>query len=275
MTTKRAVLTFLFLALSGCTGMWARARVTVEAEAGRGPKPAAAPAQASPIVAARALSVPAPRAGEVAPKTPVTDWLLAHGCNTTLWNVSIDPFVTGHGVFHYLTPLTPTIVQERYGQTGRVNGSAAGGEWCTGSWTVGDNTTVGCWTAYVGMPAGYVSTVQDQQDLGYVECRSTTACDYIRNGLGAGAACSGETPPPTNPDHCNTPGETCKGPCPTCPPPPPNPCPHPAAVPDDVRATLDVAYTWLPVSQTARRQRLKRAKAWLELVAAYCAKDAQ
>ena len=152
--------------------------------------------------------------------SPVADWLLAHGCTQTLWNAGIGSPL-GRGVFHPEIPSYP----ERYGMTGRVNGSAAGGEWCTGTPVVGDSSTVGCWAEHAGMPSGYHLTLTDSNDLGYVDCRGTTACNYIRRNLGGEAACSGTDPVPPPPPPLPPPAETCAlpkvcAPPVTCPPPP-------------------------------------------------------
>ena len=224
------------------------------------------------LSAAAALSLPV----HAAPASAVTDWLLANDCTRTIWNAGIGSPL-GHGLFH---PEIASPSTARYGQAGRVNGSAAGGEWCMGSAVVGDNTAVGCWAAHAGIALGYRMTISDTNDLSYVECRGTTACNYIRTNLGGERACSSA---PTGPDGTtgrtgstgvrSLPRECLNGAClPQCGCTAPPPSPPPPARPTDSTKPLPappiVAIPKWILEQCARDRppaiEVAKTKAWHE-----------
>jgi hypothetical protein len=200
---------------------------------------------------------------QAAPSSPIASWLAEHECTRSIWNVQIGTL--GHGTFHPEIPLTLATMQARYGQAGqRVNGSAGGGEWCTGDAVVGDDSTLGCWLANAGLPNGYHLTTEDVHDLAYVECKGVTACSYLRGELGGDRACSGASDelngPSREPDGINKPRPGRSAPCPPL-----------TAVPPDVRETVARLADWLPASKTGEdgAARIARVQAWLAVVDGY------
>lgn len=113
-------------------------------------------------------------------------------------------------------------------------------------------------TVCPALPATYTITPQDRNDMKMASYGGSTWYDVF-------IAPSQPTTP--KPDFCNNPAATCHPACPA-PPPPCEACATLAAVPQDVRDTINAAPNWKTIG-AARKAQLQRVKAWLALVDSY------